>query len=169
MQSDFHHLVFVDASTLINFIRIDRLELLTGCWNKLSIVEEVLSEIDYPDQLGVLQSALDAKSIGVYRITDLSDIELGTALYDKHGLGRGESFSFAAAKREKATLAIDDGRAIKLASRLVPSVPILKTQDLVVRAIQLARLTVNEADEIKEEWAAKYRFRLAFNSFSELC
>jgi predicted nucleic acid-binding protein len=169
MQSDFHHLVFVDASTLINFLRIDRLDLLTECWTKLSIVEEVLSEIVDSDQLAILQKALDAESINIYRVTDLNDIELGTTLYDKHGLGRGEAFSFVAAKREKATLAIDDGRAIKQASRHVPGVPILKTPDMVVRAIRLSRLTISEADAIKSEWAVKYRFRLAFESFSELC
>jgi len=169
MQSDFHHLVFVDASTLINFLRIDRLELLTKCWTKLSIVEEVLLEITDPDQLAILQKALDAEDISIYRVTGLSDIELGTTLYDKHGLGRGESFSFVAAKREKASLAIDDVRAIKQALRHVPGVPILKTPDLLVQAIRLSRLTVSEADAIKDEWAVKYRFRLTFESFSELC
>jgi predicted nucleic acid-binding protein len=119
MQSDFHHLIFVDASTLINFLRIDRLGLLTECWAKLSIVEEVLSEIAYPDQLTMLQRALDAEQISIYQVTDLSDIKLGTILYDKHGLGRGEAFSFVAAKREKASLAIDEVKAIMQASRHV--------------------------------------------------
>jgi len=48
MHSDVHHLIFVDASTLINFLRIDRLELLTECWAKLSIVEESFMPVSAP-------------------------------------------------------------------------------------------------------------------------
>lgn len=45
---------------------------------------------------------------------------------------------------------------------------IVRTADLMVRMIELAMLTLAEADAIKDDWAANYRFRIPVASFAEM-
>lgn len=160
--------VFVDASSLINFLRINRLDLLIGCWAVLHIVEEVKGEILDADEMAVLESALEAGLIRVYAVTELSDIQLAMKLYDDLGLGKGEAFSFLAAKRENGLLIIDDVTAVKRSVRFVPGVTVHNTKDIMLKAISNGQISVDEADAIKSEWATQHRFALPFGSFADI-
>lgn len=84
------------------------------------------------------------------------------------GLGEGESFSFAAAIEFDGAIAIDDRRAVKRASTVVADLEILTTTDIVLAGIASSRLTVEEADALKTEWADTLRFKLKFGSFGDL-
>ena len=57
-------------------------------------------------------------------------------------------------------LAIDDRQAIVQARRTDQSLRILTTQDLMTSMIDEGLLGIEEADHIKDDWAARHRFRL---------
>lgn len=160
--------VFVDASTLINFLRIKRLDLLAGVWTVTHIVEDVRAEILDANQVSVLEEALLVENIRIYQVTHLEDIQLAMKLRDDLGIGSGEAFSFLAAKRENAVLAIDDERAVKRAKRFVTGVEIVTTPEIIIQSIRKGIITIVEADVIKNEWATQHRFLLPFNSFSDI-
>ena len=46
---------------------------------------------------------------------------------------------------------------------------VLTTQDLMVSMIGEGLLDIIEADSIKDEWAARHRFRLKLVSFRDVC
>ncbi len=160
--------LMLDTSVLLNFLRIDRLDLIFGGWAELHIVEEVQAEVSDPVQAARLQTAIEQGIVQVYRVTDLNDIRTATDLYDRLGLGRGEAFSFVAAKSLGIALAIDDHKAIKRASTVVAGVTTLKTVDVMLQAIRLGLVSIQEADNIKEDWEKNHNFRLKVVSFGDL-
>ena len=158
-------LLIADASTLLNFLRVRRFDLVQGFGLKVRIVDavydEVVSEREQLDRLveeeviRVLSLEGEALTGTVARLLSL-------------GLGQGEAFSFAAAVEFNAALAIDDPRANKRAQSVASGLIIVTTADIVVASIQANRITVAEADLLKKEWADNHKFRLTFNSFNDL-
>ena len=158
----------LDASVLLNFLKIDRLDLISGGWKELHIVEEVQAEVRDPLQAGRLQRAIERGVVQVYRVIDLNDIRTATDLYDRLGLGRGESFSFVAAKALGSAQAIDDRKAVKRASAVVTGVVAVTTVDVMIRALRMGLLSIEEADAIKEDWSASHHFMLKVATFGDL-
>jgi hypothetical protein len=76
------------------------------------------------------------------------------------------------AANRKCPLAIDDSlanrRAVDEAGIAGNPLTVLRTQDIVVELIQVGVLSVEAADRIRAEWAAKHRFRLKISSFRDL-
>ena len=64
-------------------------------------------------------------------------------------------------------LANDDRRARLQARRADRTLRILTTRDLMVSMIDEGLLDIAEADSIKDEWAARHRFRLKLDSFRD--
>ena len=64
-------------------------------------------------------------------------------------------------------LAIDDRRATIQARRVDQTLRVLTTRDLMVSMIGEGLLDIIEADSIKDEWAARHRFRLKLQSFRD--
>lgn len=157
----------LDTSVLLNFLKIERLDLLTGLRSELHIVEEVKAEIVYAAQAILLLESLEKGEVRVHQMSDIALIRSAVYLRDTLGLGLGEAFSFAAAHALQAVLALDDERAIKRGKERFPDVKIIKTPDLIINAIRQKLLDVVEADAIKENWATHHRYILNFKSFSE--
>ena len=83
-------------------------------------------------------------------------------------IGAGECSAIACAVCSGYKLAIDDKRAIKEARKISAALEIIETQELVVTMIVERLLTIAEADEIKNAWETKHRFKLKIPSFSDV-
>lgn len=159
--------VVFDSSTLINFLRIDRLDLLLPLIPDPAVTDVVRGEISDRFQCSLLETALSA---GQCREITLSTPEELTAVRDfiNEGLGRGESASIVAAQILQVPIALDDIFATKRARKAHPKQVILNTRDVMLAAIKAELLSIAQADEIKETWQKHHRFALPFNSFFDI-
>jgi predicted nucleic acid-binding protein len=173
MGTDAPAILILDSSVLINFLRIERMDLLQKHAPAIVITEHVTQEItqSYPKEFGAFQAAISQGVVSEIKITDLGEIALMNHIRKRPGgkiLGVGESSAIAVAAIRGYRIALDDKPAIRQIQDLRLNIKVQTTQDIVVSLIQNAHLSVPQADGIKADWAANHRFRLNFNSFSEL-
>lgn len=166
-------ILILDASVLINFLKVNRVDLLSRLDTDLVITEHVRNEVTehYSEQVVILEQAVADGVITELRIDDLEEIEAVNNFRNQpHSkrLGWGECSAIIAASRRGYRLGIDDRRAIEAAKLAFPTIQILRTEDLVVEMIHGKLLTVGEADGIKTEWETLHKFRRPFGSFAEL-
>jgi predicted nucleic acid-binding protein len=166
--------IIADTSVLINFLRIDRMDLIGLHPEPFSATEHVADEISdaYPDQQTRYAAALAAGDLSQVTVNDPEELDLFLRLGQSQRLGAGERSAIAVALNRGWTLAIDDNRAFNQAFREAGlpgrSLTRIRTQDVVVTLIRNNTLTVAEADVIKDTWAARYRFRLKIVTFGDL-
>jgi predicted nucleic acid-binding protein len=164
--------VIIETSTLINFLRINRVDLLAGLVAyRFLVTDHVRAEVTthYPAQLANLESALQAGHLSEVSVTDPAELAVFAAMQALRVLGDGECSAIAAASVRKIPIAIDDIRARKEAQAHDPAMCLLDTVGLMVEAIQAGVLTVAEADAIKADWEKHHRFaKKHFTSFSQL-
>lgn len=160
----------VDASVLINFLRVDRLGLLAGssAW-QFHIVDDVRVEITEPDQANTVDLAIAAGLLQPLSLVDVAELSVYARLSRTAGggLGRGEAASITVAGERRLVLAIDDRKARRMARTLYPGVRLIDTADIVVAAIRAQFIPVAEADNLKHEWATRHGFKLPFDSFAD--
>jgi predicted nucleic acid-binding protein len=160
-----------DTSTLVNFLRVGRVDLLAGLTSyRFVVTDHVRAEVTsfYPAQLSNLEFAFLAGHVVEMTLDTSVDLTVFAELRALR-LGDGECASIAAALNRGLPLAIDDNRARKKALARDPSLRLLDTVGLVVEAIQSSLLTVAEADAIKVDWETNHRFmKKNFSSFAEL-
>lgn len=161
----------IDSSTLINFLAVDRGDLLERSPRyRFLITEHVHGEITdaYPEQLTRLQALLARGTIEEQPVTAINELEVFARLAATNRLGPGECASIATASERGLVLAIDDRRATREALSLNPGLRILDTQALMVELIHDGVIDVPAADQIKLAWETHYRFRLPFRSFGDV-
>ena len=163
-------IIVTDTSVLVNFLRIDRIDLIAGHSHDFLATDHVAAEISdrYPDQQQRFAAALDAGIISETRVTAPKALQVFGALFATGRLGAGECSAIALAVHCGYILAIDDRLAIRHARRADAALRILSTQDLMVSMIREGLLGITDADLIKQEWATRHRFRLGLVSFQEL-
>jgi predicted nucleic acid-binding protein len=167
-------IVGADTSVLINFLRIDRMDLIGAHPASFIVTDHVAVEIvdTYPEQQARYAAALSAAQISEQRIDDPAELELFLRLAAHGRLGAGERSAIAVALNRKCALAIDDSRAIQRAlqeAALRENVlSILRTQDIVVELIRKGVVSVEAADAIHVGWATNHRFKLNIASFQDL-
>jgi hypothetical protein len=167
-------IVVADTSVLINFLRIDRMDLIAAHPASFIVTDHVAAEIvdTYPDQQARYAAALSAAQISEQRIDDPAELELFLRLAAHGRLGAGERSAIAVALNRKCALAIDDSRAIQRAigEAGIAGNPLLivRTQDIVVELIRNGVVSVEAADEIRLDWATNHRFRLKIASFRDV-
>lgn len=161
-------IIVSDTSVLINFLKIDRLNLLRNCSLHFLVTDHVRAEITDPDQLQRFQSGLQQHTLEEISVAETVEIELFSALLQPGKLGIGECSAISVAIHRKYSLAIEDTLAIKSTLALAPDLPILRTQDLMVKMIQEGVLNISDADSILQDWAKNHRFKLKINTFKEL-
>jgi predicted nucleic acid-binding protein len=170
-------ILILDSSVLVNFLAIDKATLLSRLKVPILITEHVEGEISqhYANQHQRLQTAINAGYIQKIAITDLVELaefaKLSSSKPSKRKtLGAGECSSIAVAVNRGYDLAIDDKAAIKLVSANYPRIVIRRTHEIMIDLIKLGALTVEAADEIKAEWAARHNFvpPVRFSTFGEL-
>jgi predicted nucleic acid-binding protein len=160
--------IVTDTSVLINFLVVDRMDLLTCLpLHEFVVTEHVRSEVTqhYTEQRSRLQIAFDGGMISEIRVDDVDELELFAQLAQT-GLGTGESSAGAVAIRRGLDLAIDDRRAVKKISTHTDGLTIYSTADIMVLLIQQRAISISEADAIKDEWEHDHCFRLTFASFA---
>ena len=158
-------LLIADASTLLNFLRVRRFDLVQGLGFKVRIVDAVFEEIQ--SERAQLEKLLERGSIKTLTLEGKA-ITGTVAQLLALGLGSGEAFSFAAAIEFEGAVAIDDRRAVKRVRTIASDILVFTTTDIVVAGIRKSALTVSEADELKEDWGNNHRFRLKFETFADL-
>lgn len=163
-----------DTSVLINFLKIDRMDLIDRYPGRLLATDHVESELaeDYPEQRARYGAAVAAKLLDTCAVTDPAEVLLFLRLGPGVRLGAGECSAIAVALTRGYAIAIDDKRAIAAALReanvLGANLTVLRTQDIMVTLIKASVLTVEKADQLKGEWELHHRFRLRVQSFKDL-
>ena len=161
--------VITYTSVLINFLVLDRTELLARLPNhRFVVTDHVRAEVTdhFPNQLQRLESAFAAGIFEEIRVTDLQEVQL-FAQFTATGLGVGECSAIAVAAHRQLALAIDDKRAVKRLTSAGLNLTIHSTESIVVLLIQHSVLTIAEADAMKQDWEQNHRFRLTFGSFAQ--
>ncbi len=167
-------IVVADTSVLINFLKVDRMDLVGRYPGRLLATDHVESELadDYPEQKARYEAAVAAKLLDTCSVTDPAEVALFLHLGPGLRLGAGECSAITVALSRGYAIAIDDNRAIKAALRegelAGTKLIVLRTQDIMVALIRASALTVNEADQVKAEWEQHHRFRLKARSFQDL-
>ncbi len=160
-----------DTSTLVNFLRISRVDLLAGLASyRFVVTNHVRTEVTafYPAQLANFEFALMAGHLVEITLDTPAELQVFGELKSLR-LGDGECASIAAALNRGLPLAIDDIRARKKAVARDPSLRLLDTIGLMIEAIQAGLLIIVEADAIKVDWETNHRFiKKHFSNFSEL-
>ena len=166
--------IVLDTSVLINFLRIDRMDLLTRYSHEFIITDHVADEITnhytnhYSDQQERFTTARENGTLQPISITDPVEVESFGKLISSDRLGAGECSAIALVIHRGHILAIDDRYASEQALHASQSIQIQTTQDLMVSMIHENLLNVQQADTIKDTWAKDHRFRLRIKSFAEL-
>jgi len=160
-------IVVADTWVLINFLKIDRLDLLCEhSGYRILITEHVRDEVTRPEEVAVLEAGLEAGIMDEVELREMPAQELFAEL--NRVLGRGEAAAIAMAAVEGHAVALDEkGRARREARDRLGEGRLLTTPGVLLRCIELRVLTVDEADEIKDELAGR-RFKIAFDSFGDL-
>jgi predicted nucleic acid-binding protein len=167
-------IIVADTSVLINFLRIDRMDLIGAHRASFIATDHVAGEIadSYPDQQARYNAALKTAMLEEHRIDDPAELELFLRMGEKGRVGAGERSAIAVALNRKYALAIDDSRAIQRAieeARIAGStLLIVRTRDIVVDLIKQGVLSVEAADAINVDWATNHRFKLKIASFQDL-
>ena len=160
----------MDASVLINFLRIDRMDLIARHSHDFIVTDHVAAEISdrYPEQRKRFAEAIDATAVSQTSVVNPEEMSLFESLSASRRLGAGECSAIAVAVHRRHVLAIDDRLAATQARRVDRTLRLLTTQNLMVSMIEEGLLDVAEADGIKDDWASRHRFRLKLNSFREV-
>lgn len=162
-------IVITDTSVLINFLVLNQAELLARLPNYTFLVtEHVRKEVTtfYSAQLQRLEALLASGAIKEISVTEVEELKLFATL-TQTGLGIGECSAAVVAIARRWAIAIDDKVATKRIQSLDPNITIIPTEYLVLLLIKNNVISVAQADEMKDEWQAKHRFRLMFGSFAE--
>ncbi len=162
--------IVTDTSVLINFLVIDRMDLFAKYSRRFIAPIEVREEVtgDYPVQVARLKSAIRNDAIVIHPEIQREELLAGETAIVWGYLGEGETAAIALAAERACSLAIDDAKAIEYLEAVGYKLHVLKTQDLMVAMIKENLLDVSEADQIKDLWTRKYRFRIKHDSFQQL-
>ncbi len=159
----------LDTSVLINFLKIDRCDLL-GSHPRYSFLvpDEVADEVtaDFPDQRACLAAALEAGHLERTTVTSVSELETAARLKAVK-VGVGESAAIAAAICRGLPVALQDDRATKKGRKISSSLVAVTTETIMVDLIIAGTMTVAEADGLKARWTT-LRFKIKAKSFGEL-
>lgn len=170
MSNSDKNILITDTSVLINFLNINRIDLLSLYPGSFYITDDVVYEItsDFSHQQALLEDSINKKIITVISVSSHEELELFSELINEKRLGPGECSAIACAISRKYILAIDDVRARKQALIKDDKLCLVNTQEIIVSLIRNQSLTMEQADSIKEIWEVKYRFSLKIKSFSEV-
>ncbi|MXW63517.1 MAG: hypothetical protein F4Y00_01905 [Bacteroidetes bacterium SB0662_bin_6] len=161
------HTVAVDASVLINFLLLNRVDILGAISGyRFVVADAVHKEITRPDQQTLLSDAFDASLLQKQKGADPSELRIFADLTEVMGVG--EAACLATAEYRGWLLASDErGLFLRIARERIGEHRILTTPEILLRAIRAGIITVEQADEAKA-YLEKNRFRMKFDSFADL-
>jgi predicted nucleic acid-binding protein len=163
----------IDTSVLINFLRIDRTDLLAKHPSyRFVVLDFVRHEVKtyYPEQVARLEIALAAGDLLPDDPPESTDpAELATfAAMSNLRMGQGEMAAIAAARARGLALVMDDQRAWKRSAAFSAGIPSESTVSIMVALIKAGIIDIAGADAIKADWKANHRFALRFSSFADV-
>jgi hypothetical protein len=134
------------------------------------VTDHVAEEIGngFEDQIERFNQAVAAGTLTQVALTSEDELEAFAQLTDSGRFGVGECSAIACVVCRGHALAIDDRRATTQAHQASNDLEVVRTEDLVVAMISEGLLTVDEADQMKDDWSQNHRFTLTFGSFQEL-
>jgi predicted nucleic acid-binding protein len=161
-------IVVADTSVLINFLKLNRMDLIGRHSSKFLVTNHVADEVSrhYTSQRARFQAALDSEILEEHSVTDPQDFALFGELC--RGLGAGEASAIAFAAHRGYALAIDDNKAIRVAGRISESFKVFRTQDLILSMIRENLIDIVEANALKHELETQHRFKMPISDFGEL-
>ncbi len=162
-------IVAVDASVLINFLLLDRVDILATLPDHCFVVSDaVCREITRPGQKDLLSDALDTNHLKRQENSDTNENELRIFAKLTEVMGVGEAACLAAAECRGWLLASDErGLFLRMARERIGEHRVLTTPEILFRAITSEIITVEQADEAKV-YLEEHRFRMKFDSFGDL-
>jgi predicted nucleic acid-binding protein len=172
MATDGRSKVIIDTSVLINFLKIDRADLLANHPTYRFVLPDLVRhEVTrhYASQVTKLDAAIAAGQLFAddpAAATDLKELAAFAAM-DKLKIGEGERAAIAAASIRGLPLAMDDRRAWKRSAVFSATIPREDTVSIIVTLIKTNVIDLKTADTIKTDWQANHRFTLRFGSFAE--
>ena len=161
----------LDTSVLINFLAVDRVDLLARHpAYHFFVTEHVRKEVTahYDEEVNRLNAALASNTLEEIRVEAIEELALFAQLTKEPRLGLGECAAIAAAVHRGYVLAIDDKVARRAALALSPALTVLDTQSLMLSLIRAGVLSIEDADAIKAEWETEHSFVLKIKSFGDL-
>ncbi len=159
--------VVCDTCILVNFARIERLDLLVEHRDYRFVVpEQVLDELIEPGQRILVDIALANGGLELVVSADLAEITRSVEL--RQHMDRGEAVAFAVAEHRGWLIATDEGRRTRrMIVEQLGAQRLLTTPAILLGCVRAGSLTVAGADVIKAQ-LEKQRFRMAFESFADL-
>jgi predicted nucleic acid-binding protein len=171
MATDGRSDAIIDSSKLVNFLKIDRADLLASHPGyRFIVVDAVRNEVTkyYPAQVARLEAAFAAGQLFSDQpaaATSIAELAAFAAMASIK-IGVGERAAIAAAKTRGLPLAMDDERAWK---RAASGLSRLDTMSVMVALIKAGVVDVGAADAIKSDWESNHKFiKKHFSSFAEL-
>jgi predicted nucleic acid-binding protein len=147
--------VATDTSLVLNFLRIDRMDILGALPGfRFCVLNHVIEEVTQEPHEARLQAALAQGHVVEFELTDLNAI----ADYDslRENLGDGEAATIAAARHEQWIVGMDEkGRAKSEAIARVGDQNLLNTPGVLVHAVRVGLLTLEEAEQLRLDLAAQ--------------
>ena len=159
--------VVCDTCVLVNFVRVERVDLLERHARfRFVVPEQVLDEVAHSRQRASIDAAVARGGLEVVVSIDLAEIKAAAEL--RLILGRGEAVAIAVAQARGWCIATDELRRTRRAIvQRLGEQRLLTTPGILLASIRAGQLTVDEADRIKQRLEA-LRFRMSFDSFGEL-
>ncbi|OLB96266.1 MAG: hypothetical protein AUH30_13165 [Candidatus Rokubacteria bacterium 13_1_40CM_68_15] len=166
-DADGRLLAVVDSSFLINFLAVDRMDILGRLRQfRFHVVNHVRAEVRFDDQRGRLQAAMEGGAVTEIEITDPGEIRLYDEL--RRVLGDGESASLAVAVSRRWVIAADEkGRFRRELFTRLGEGYLLDTLGALVMAMRAGVITVEEAEALRGQ-LRENRFELDPTPFDEL-
>ena len=158
----------LDASILLNFVKVDRVDLLGKLGSPVLLLDQVHAEIIRPEQRQVVTEAIAAGIMDLESVTDIAEVTLFAALRSGGRLGAGECAVLAVSLNRNLIAGLQDKRARAEGKRRSRALRLCGTEDLMVTLLRNGTVTLADADQLLVEWATHHRFRLKIASFSEL-
>ena len=158
--------VVCDTTVLINFLIVERLDLITQSPDyRFVVTEHAVGEVTDAAQLGRLKVALES---GEIEQIDLVEPE-GLSIFAEIScfLGSGEAAAIALAAQRTWRIATDDARARREVESRLGRGRLLTTPGILLQAIRNGAISAAQADEIKAKLETR-RFKMSFASFTDL-
>lgn len=161
--------IVLDTSILLNFVKIGRTELLGQLGTSVVLLDQVFDEVRHSEQRAVVEDAVASGTLELQSVRDPVEVALFANLRSERRLGPGECAVLAVALTRNWVAGLQDRKASAEGQRRSEDLVLYQTEDLVLILIKAGYLTIEEADELLVEWAAKHRFRSKIASFRTYC
>ena len=151
--------VATDTSLLLNFLRIDRTDVLGSLPAfRFRVVNHVVSEVAQEPHAARLQVALERAHVVEFELADLVAIADYNTL--RLNLGEVEAATIEAAGQLGCVVGIDEkGRARREAVARVGNQNLINTPGVLVHAVRVGLLALKEAEQLRLDLAAQ-RYRI---------